>query len=579
MSKMHRPDATVDDAVLRKKEQKDVELDKKIIALKKKNEALMRRYHEIEEDRKRAEQEGMAVTSRRARPDGLTITITKAHNEKRVVSEKWGSSCSPASSFGIGSEEEEDDEEADHLFTFRMGKRVQLAVTMDNKAKGKRIVSEKQGSECLVSPEEAPDISKEEMDPLVAFRRGRQMQIAIAMDNKGRERGKSPQKSPGDKGYTLTGRERSEYMRWKKERDQIDLERLARHKNARGEWRRAWDTEKSERMFEDTMDGEPALDCLHNKKGGRNARKSQHSSLPSEGKSGAQLRRSTSESTSSTLPVMSSKAKGKNRLTGRARRWDAKESEKMAFVKDWPDNQRSTSNEQLNNQALVSEAVKEHSCPAELEKNIKPLEHSVFMPQGKRDRRRPSARGEQGTNEKAKCLTQDVSTTDGMDETEADPTLNKTIIGADLSPKRNYMNSSSCQGVAGNMAQASGCDLQEIKSTVYEDGLDKSIHSKRNPCGEHTGNLSELLMKAEGGGEDQQLLKVGQGGQNQITGLKKQTIHVKGSDAPACLVQMEESRPPCKEVPDRTNESVEEGAKVRKKKQDQSQSCSNETQN
>lgn len=37
-------DAAVDDAVLRKKEQKDVELDKKILALRKKNEALIRRY-------------------------------------------------------------------------------------------------------------------------------------------------------------------------------------------------------------------------------------------------------------------------------------------------------------------------------------------------------------------------------------------------------------------------------------------------------------------------------------------------------------------------------------------------------
>lgn len=37
-------------------------------------------FQEIEEDRKRAEQEGMAVTSRRPRADGLTITITKAHN-------------------------------------------------------------------------------------------------------------------------------------------------------------------------------------------------------------------------------------------------------------------------------------------------------------------------------------------------------------------------------------------------------------------------------------------------------------------------------------------------------------------
>ncbi|NWU98684.1 CCD9B protein, partial [Upupa epops] len=165
------------------KEQKDVELDKKILALRKKNEALIRRYQEIEEDKKRAEQEGMAVTSRRPRQDGLTITITKAHNDKRVVSEKWGSPCPASAGFGLGSEEEEEEEEADHTFTFRMGKRMQLAVTMDNKAKGRRIVSEKR-TEGSPAPGRGPDPGEEETEHLVAFRRGRRMQIAITMDNK-----------------------------------------------------------------------------------------------------------------------------------------------------------------------------------------------------------------------------------------------------------------------------------------------------------------------------------------------------------------------------------------------------------
>ncbi|NXQ24065.1 CCD9B protein, partial [Alaudala cheleensis] len=222
------------------KEQKDVELDKKILALRKKNEALIRRYQEIEEDKKRAEQEGMAVTSRRPKQDGLTITITKAHNDKRVVSEKRGSPCATSPGFGIGSEEEEEEEEADHMFTFRMGKRMQLAVTMDNKAKGRRIVSEKR-AESFPGPGRAPELSEEEMEHLVAVRRGRRMQIAITMDNKE----KAVQKSPGELSFPMSGRERSEYLRWKREREQIDLERLARHKNARGEWRRAWDVEKS----------------------------------------------------------------------------------------------------------------------------------------------------------------------------------------------------------------------------------------------------------------------------------------------------------------------------------------------
>ncbi|NXL91671.1 CCD9B protein, partial [Alectura lathami] len=217
------------------KEQKDVELDKKILALRKKNEALIRRYQEIEEDKKRAEQEGMAVTSRRPKQDGLTITITKAHNDKRVVSEKW-SPCPPSPGFGVGSEEEEEEEEADHMFTFRMGKRMQLAVTMDNKAK----VSREEDSSYA-----AASVLQREFYHLVAFRRGRRMQIAITMDNKEKEGGKSVQKSPGDPSFPMSGRERSEYIRWKRERDQIDLERVARHKNAKGEWRRAWDVEKS----------------------------------------------------------------------------------------------------------------------------------------------------------------------------------------------------------------------------------------------------------------------------------------------------------------------------------------------
>ncbi|NWR22175.1 CCD9B protein, partial [Emberiza fucata] len=218
------------------KEQKDVELDKKILALRKKNEALIRRYQEIEEDKKRAEQEGMAVTSRRPKQDGLTITITKAHNDKRVVSEKRGSPCPTSPGFGIGSEEEEEEEEeADHMFTFRMGKRMQLAVTMDNKAKVRLMGV----SLTEAVPSRARGLSARNA-PRASLARAERMQIAITMDNK-----EKVSTSPGDTSFPMSGRERSEYIRWKREREQIDLERLARHKNAKGEWRRAWDVEKS----------------------------------------------------------------------------------------------------------------------------------------------------------------------------------------------------------------------------------------------------------------------------------------------------------------------------------------------
>lgn len=86
--------STVD---LKTKEEKDAELDKRIEALRKKNEALMKRYQEIEEDKKKAEQEGIAVTTpRKPRPhepkqekENFTVTVdlSKTTGEKRVVNE------------------------------------------------------------------------------------------------------------------------------------------------------------------------------------------------------------------------------------------------------------------------------------------------------------------------------------------------------------------------------------------------------------------------------------------------------------------------------------------------------------
>ncbi|XP_013916865.1 PREDICTED: uncharacterized protein C15orf52 homolog isoform X3 [Thamnophis sirtalis] len=551
MSKMHHSDVAMDDAVLQKKEEKDVELDKKILALRKKNEALMRRYQEIEEDKKQAEREGMAVTSRKARPDGLTITITKPHHEKRIVNEKWGSSCSSASSFGVGSEE--DDEESDHVFTFRMGKRVQLAVTMDNKGKGKRVVREKWGSEDPGNPAEDPDISEEERDKRLAFCRGR-MQIAITMENKGRtderktterkwsgednhpktthlrkERENSPQETPEEKNCTLTGRERSEYMQWKKERDQIDLERLTRHKNARGEWRRAWDVEKTKCMFEDIRDGKPVLDCPQNKKGGKSVRKSQLRALPSDGKGGGQRRKSSTESVSRTLLVVSSKARGKDRLTGRARRWDVKEGDEMPFLKDELDNQRSINVEEQNNLILDREAEKEHHCLPGLENCIKLKD--VPMAETKRSEMDAASREAQSPNEKTRRgLIEDVS----RDETEVNLKLNKAISGPDLSPKTNYKNS--CQEIS--RVKASRDAIQEI----HENCLVKNTCSERHPEGNSADNFNKLPDVMETGIRDQELSIMRQTGEIHIGNLKKQVALGREKNNTTCLAHGEENK-------------------------------------
>ncbi|MEE6491172.1 hypothetical protein FKM82_016114 [Ascaphus truei] len=88
---------------LKSKEEKDAELDRKIEALRKKNEALVRRHQLIQEDRMRAEQEGIAVTTPRkakhqeTEPDkarkekenfSITVNVSNsAEPEKRIIND------------------------------------------------------------------------------------------------------------------------------------------------------------------------------------------------------------------------------------------------------------------------------------------------------------------------------------------------------------------------------------------------------------------------------------------------------------------------------------------------------------
>ncbi|XP_068050633.1 coiled-coil domain-containing protein 9B isoform X3 [Anomalospiza imberbis] len=615
MSNMHRADAAVDDAVLRKKEQKDVELDKKILALRKKNEALIRRYQEIEEDKKRAEQEGMAVTSRRPKQDGLTITITKAHNDKRVVSEKWGSPCPTSPGFGIGSEEEEEEEEADHMFTFRMGKRMQLAVTMDNKAKGKRIVSEKR-AESFPGPGRMPDLSEEEMDHLVAFRRGRRMQIAITMDNKekGEERrtaekrrsdsdrgpesehsrkdgGKQVQKSPGDLSFPMTGRERSEYIRWKRERDQIDLERLARHKNAKGEWRRAWDVEKSEHMFEEDFvkDGEPALDNPSSKKGGRNARKFQHRSFPADGKGGGHHGVNVSDPGPKAVPAVSSRAKGKDRLTGRARRWDAKEGEDMSLVKDDLDGQRSLGMDRRKSRG--DEGVEEN-CTAELEEKGKQpslQDHGASSSQRLRSGKvQPAQNGQKEERRGVRGCSTEVSVASAGDS-EPGPKPSKESVGedasgkpgtADISQVKESTDSTASQSSLQSAVQGTRPGSKETLSlpvgvNVDGAGLEKQPASEQesseNSSSSHGGKLDTAAgdrLDADQG----QLVSKGDGEVTQTTALEGQALALQGSED-AEGPEHHEPLPPGKASSDKAVVPEQDTAKSQSGEGDQPEDC------
>ncbi|XP_015206400.2 coiled-coil domain-containing protein 9 isoform X2 [Lepisosteus oculatus] len=352
-SKMHRPNNSPD-VMFKKKEQKDAELDKKIEALRKKNEALMKRYQEVEEDKKRAEEEGMAFLSRRAKAEDLTITIKKSPNEARVVTKKPGSG-SPLSLRG-GAELPEGD--VGLTFHVGRGRRRQLLVTMANKNKGKRIVSEKMSQNRTTSPVGLKGFFEEEENKESAGT-GRQIPFSKALDNKVKEEERQDfenlidetewlaecdpyfqdavkygPKAHADLDVLTFKEEQMEYIRWKKEREQIDRERVARHKNAKGQWRRAWDIDKTENMFREKFISDGESGNRSQNRVGRNPRK--FNPRLSDPETRGYMHRNR-EKASKNVPVVSSKAKGKDRLTGRARRWDAKEEHLQSIEKSSED--------------------------------------------------------------------------------------------------------------------------------------------------------------------------------------------------------------------------------------------------
>ncbi|XP_061651147.1 coiled-coil domain-containing protein 9B isoform X2 [Phyllopteryx taeniolatus] len=314
------------DPLPRRDHEKDLELDKKIEALRRKNEALMKRYKEVEEDKKRAEEEGMALHSRKGKADDLTITVNKSTCDSRVVVTKSFNSGSPSGKgleeVGAGRGEEVTMQAAGSVGRWH---KKQLIVTMAGK-KGKRVVCERpekrQDPKCLSDVKSPTDEAQTGI--LEAAGIGKQPRFKTKLDITAQELEITDLNIPTSK------EEQEDYLQWKKEREKIDKERVARHKNAKGQWRRAWDINKTENMFLDKS--QPDRAWVPPSRGGRSARKGQH-------RSGADTRghekRGKDKSTKN-VQVMSSNAKGKDRLTGRARRWEPQEEEDNPQTSDTP---------------------------------------------------------------------------------------------------------------------------------------------------------------------------------------------------------------------------------------------------
>lgn len=318
---------------LKSKEDKDAELDKRIEALRRKNQALIKRYQEIEEDRKKAEQEGIAVTGarrprsaegnvperRRREPDSptLTVQVLLSPEEKRVVSSErkpptptkasrgspgaWGTvrgsphQGSPSARSECSLEQPAwEGADPDGLGAGRRGRGGRGRRPWGRGAPGGDGGPDRRSKEWEDRRQQNIEKMNEEMEKIAEYERSRRdgLQEKNPVRNflddprrsgpfaesdrregsrrhvrnwggpdfdkvkTGMEQGKEwppPDSGSGrrrgaamDMTLSMTGRERAEYIRWKREREQIDQERLARHRQPTGEWRREWDAEKTD---------------------------------------------------------------------------------------------------------------------------------------------------------------------------------------------------------------------------------------------------------------------------------------------------------------------------------------------
>uniref|UniRef100_A0A8C4Q8J5 Coiled-coil domain-containing protein 9 n=1 Tax=Eptatretus burgeri TaxID=7764 RepID=A0A8C4Q8J5_EPTBU len=310
---------------------KDVELDKRMEAIRKKNEAIMKRYAEIQADKQHAEAEGMAIDLKAppspSRPPFRGGSQRRSSDEgKRLGGGNWATRDKERQR--KDSDEDRKQQEMTHndpamrkpkgvpprqdpqmdyppvsgrdVRGFRgrgrgrgRGDRSSQPTLQDKRCQereeNRRLNIEKMSEEMeqIADYERGQRDGRSEKNPVRNFlddswrsgpisSRGDRRQdsrrhrtnwggadfehVKTGMDRQRRQRQDGWARSDGMSSemhmqLSMTGRERVEYARWKHEREVIDRERLSRHRNAAGEWRREWDANKSENMFRETAGG------------------------------------------------------------------------------------------------------------------------------------------------------------------------------------------------------------------------------------------------------------------------------------------------------------------------------------
>ncbi|XP_028635360.1 coiled-coil domain-containing protein 9 isoform X3 [Grammomys surdaster] len=212
---------------------------------------------EIEEDRKKAELEGVAVTaprkSRSMEKENMAVEEKSLGPSRRTP----GTPRPPGASRGGRTHPQQEWEERRRQNIEKMNEEMEkIAEYERNQREG--VLEPNPVRNFLDDPRRrGGPLEESERDRREGSRRhGRnwggsdfeRVRSGLEQERQGRRAGLG---SGGDMTMSMTGRERSEYLRWKQEREKIDQERLQRHRKPTGQWRREWDAEKTDGMFKD----------------------------------------------------------------------------------------------------------------------------------------------------------------------------------------------------------------------------------------------------------------------------------------------------------------------------------------